>query len=98
MLDPAERLAALDRGDLHVLHGPPLDEVAHLAADDRFVVVEHPQPSNIYLGLDWRRTDLGFDDVRVRRAISLAIGRDAIVREALSGRGSSTWSLVPPGG
>jgi peptide/nickel transport system substrate-binding protein len=97
ILDPAERLEALERGDVDVLHGPPLEEVPRLHEDERFVVVEHPQPASIYLGLDWRRADLGFDDLRVREAVSLAVDREAIVRDALRGRGQATWGPVPPG-
>jgi peptide/nickel transport system substrate-binding protein len=97
ILDEQGRLDALERGDVHVLHGPPLGEVDRLHDDPRFVVVEFPQASTFYLGLDWRRTDLGFDDLRVREAISLAVDRSAIVARALSGRGTPVWGPVPPG-
>lgn len=97
MLDPAERLDALERGDVEILHGPPMEEVERLTEDPRFVVVEHPQPSSVYLALDWRREDLCFHDVRVREAISLALDRDAIVRDVLAGRGRATWGPIPPG-
>jgi peptide/nickel transport system substrate-binding protein len=97
VLDPAARLDALERGEVDVVHGPPMEAVAGLEADSRFTVVEHPQPSSIYLALDWRRADLGFDDLRVREAISLAVDREAIVREVFHGRGSVTWGPVPPG-
>ena len=97
ILEPEARLAALERGDVHVLHGPPMEDVSRLQEDPRFVVAEHPQPSSIYLALDWQRTELGFADVRVRRAVSLAVDRDAIVRRVFGGRGAATWGPVPPG-
>ena len=97
ILAPSERLEALERGEVDVLHGPPMEEIERLRADPRFVVVEHPQPSSIYLGLDWHRSDLGFDDLRVRQAISLAVDREAIVREIYRGHASATWGPVPPG-
>lgn len=97
ILDEQGRLAALERGEVHCLHGPPLDEVDRLAADERFVVTEFPQASNVYLALDWRRGDLGFDRLDVRRAVSLALDRPAIVREALAGRGFPTLGALPPG-
>jgi ABC-type transport system substrate-binding protein len=97
ILEPGERLAALERGDVDVLHGPPMADVARLHDDPRFVVSEHPQPSSMYLALDWLRSELGFDDVRVRRAVSLAVDRDAIVREVFAGRAAATWGPVPPG-
>jgi peptide/nickel transport system substrate-binding protein len=95
--DEGERLAALDRGEIHCLHGPPLDEIERLRADSRYEVVEHGQPSNVYLALDWRRTELGFDDLRVRRALSLAVDRAELVGRALKGRGSPTYGPLPPG-
>lgn len=97
IVDEAERLAALDRGEVDCLHGPPLDQVAALCDDPRFVVVEHPQASSMYLALDWRRRDLGFDDIRVRSAISAATDRRDLVERALHGRGTPTYGPVPPG-
>ena len=96
-LDERERLDALEQDEVHVLHGPPLDEVERLRAEGRFVVHEQPQASNMYLALDFRRTDLGFGDVRVRRAISLAIDRAELVRDALAGHGSPAWGPTPSG-
>jgi ABC-type transport system substrate-binding protein len=96
-LDEGERLEALERGEVHVLHGPPLSEVERLRAEGRFVVHEQPQASNMYLALDFRRGDLGFDDVSVRRAISLALDRTELVRGALAGHGSPAWGPTPPG-
>ncbi len=38
-----------------------------------------------------------FQDVRVRRAVSLAIDRERLVREAVDGEGRALWQLAPPG-
>lgn len=38
-----------------------------------------------------------FRDVRVRRAVSLAIDREKLVRDALDGEGRALWQLAPPG-
>lgn len=95
--DENERLAALDRGEVDCVWAPPYAEVELLRADSRFVVVEHPQPSSMYLALDWRRVGLGFDDLRVRRAISLAIDRDELVTKGHAGRATAAFGPVPPG-
>jgi peptide/nickel transport system substrate-binding protein len=97
ILSPHDRLEALERGEVDLLHGPPMEDVDALRDEGRFVVIEHPQPASIYLGLDFRRTDLGFDDLRVREAISLAIDREAVVREVYAGHAAATWGPVPPG-
>jgi ABC-type transport system substrate-binding protein len=97
ILDEEGRFDALESGEVDVLHGPPLGEVDRLRGDSRFVVHELPQASQFYLGLDWRRSDLGFDDVRVRRAVSLALDRTAIVEHTLAGHGAPVWGPVPPG-
>jgi len=95
--DEHERLEALLRGDVHCIHGPPPSEVARLQADSRFFVRSYPQASNVYLALNWEHTDLGFDDHRIRQAISLAIDRPGLVDAAMAGRGTPTWGPLPPG-
>ncbi len=95
--DEGERLASLEAGEVDCMHGPPLAEVDRLRADPRFQVISYPQQSNVYLALDFRRADLGFDDVRVRRALSLALDREAIVRGPLAGLGTATYGPLPPG-
>ena len=97
IVSAADRLAALDRRDVDCIHGPPYEASAALCEDPRFRVHEQCQQSNIYLALDFRRTELGFDDRRVRRGISMAIDRSALVATALSGHGSVTYGPLPPG-
>ena len=60
-------------------------------------VRRYPQASSMYLSLDWNRRDLGFDDLRVRRAVSLAVDRAALVTDALHGHGTPAFGPVPPG-
>jgi peptide/nickel transport system substrate-binding protein len=93
----ADRLAALEAGEVHCLHGPPYESVERLRADPRFEVIAYPQASNIYLGLDFRRSDLGFDDLRVRLACSLALDREQIARDAYAGYAAATFGPLPPG-
>lgn len=95
--DEVERLAMLRSGKLDCLHAPPASAYEELAADTRFVTGRAPQPSSIYLGLNWARRDLGFDDLRVRRAVSIAIDRERLVKSVLHGHGAPTWDVVPPG-
>ena len=57
----------------------------------------YSQPASMYLTLNWECRDLGFDDLRVRRAFYLAVDREEIVATALAGCGSPTWGPLPPG-
>ena len=97
MLDPKARVAALERGEVDCLHGPDYEDVARLEADPRFIVRRFSQASNAYLALNWERTDLDFTDLRVRRGISLAIDRPALVQSALLGYGTPTFGPFSPG-
>jgi ABC-type transport system substrate-binding protein len=92
-----DRLAALEGGEVDCIHGPVASEFARVEADPRFRVSSFPQPSNFYLALNWQRQDLGFEDHRVRQAISLAIDRRQLVNNAVAGRGQPTWGPIPPG-
>src|SRR5680860_535921 len=98
MLDPKERVAALEQGEVLSIHGPDYEDVARLETDSRFRVVRFSQASNAYLALNWDRNDLGFDDVAVRRAISMGIDREALVRDAMLGYGTPTHGPISPGG
>ena len=97
LTDPADRLAALEAGEVHSLHGPPLDAVERVREEGRFAVVEFPQQSNAYLALDFRDEALGGADLRLRRAVSDAIDREALVRDVLHGHGAPSYGPVPPG-
>lgn len=97
-LDPAARVASLESGDVDCIHGPNYADVARLEADPRFRVVRFSQAANAYLALNWQRPDLGFDDIRVRRAISAAIDRPRLVHDALLGYGAPTFGPLSPNG
>lgn len=92
-----ERCAALLEDEVDCAHALDADGLAALADDPRFATCRQPQSSNMYLALDWTRDELGFDDVRVRRAISLAIDRERLVRVGLGGLGAPAYGPLPPG-
>jgi peptide/nickel transport system substrate-binding protein len=58
-------------------------------------VIELREPSLYMLGLNFKQTKLGFDDVRVRQAISHAIDRNAIVKTVFFGKATPGYTLVP---
>jgi peptide/nickel transport system substrate-binding protein len=95
--DPHDRAEALLSGAAHCVHGVDYADVDDLSRRPGLTVYDAGQASSMYLSLNWERTELGFDAVDVRRAVSLAIDRDQLVREALLGHGSATWGPLPPG-
>ena len=92
--DPSARTQALFDGVVDCIQNPALEDVEKLGADSNLSVLEFQQRSNLYLALNFERADLGFDDVRVRRAFSHAMDRNRLVREAAHGHGVPTATIV----
>ncbi len=82
ILDDRERAAALERGEIDCLQNASLLDVDRLAANPDLEVIEFQQSALVYLGVDCEGVGA---DVRVRRAISQAIDRQALVDRDLDG-------------
>ena len=95
--DPVVALLRLQRGEVDLLGDgiPPAKfiEVTGNAKWKSQVVVGHPLETS-YLTLNTQMKPL--DDVRVRRAINMAINKKQIVR-LINGRGHPTDQVLPPG-
>ncbi|MFN6999136.1 MAG: ABC transporter substrate-binding protein [Elioraea tepidiphila] len=115
----AARTAALLAGDVDAIAAVPTSDLARLRADQRFVISEADSVRLIYLALDHSRdanspgiqdtegrpiTDRNpLRDVRVRRALSMAIDRNAISQRVMEGTsipagqflGEGTYAYVP---
>jgi peptide/nickel transport system substrate-binding protein len=70
------------------------DEIKFLDPDSRCTVVRHRQPSLYYIGFDCASPPL--DDVRVRRALLIAMDRRGIPA-SLDAAVSRATGLIPPG-
>ncbi len=91
----AARLLQLRSGEVHVLTGLDPAELAGLRADPSVKVVEGPGLNVGYLSINHDVAQLRHPDVR--RAMALAIDRDALVKLALAGAGSPAVWPLPPG-
>jgi peptide/nickel transport system substrate-binding protein len=99
------RVAALLAGDVEFINNVPLQDAARVQADRRFALFTGPSiyAVNIYPDVD-RDDAPGIEaggrnpmkDVRVRRAMSLAVNRDGIARQILEGFADPTDQPVPP--
>lgn len=107
--DDAERVTALTDGSVDMIDGvPPIDAV-RMDASPLTRVASTPTSRVIYLGFDFGEapppgttaadgsalTVNPFLDRRVRQAVSLAVDRAGIVRDALEGRGVPAGQLLP---
>ncbi|WP_165694231.1 ABC transporter substrate-binding protein [Teichococcus deserti] len=105
----AARVAALLAGDVALIEAVPPRDVAVLEARDDVALARAASPRLIYIALDQReavpeglllpdgtppaRNPLA--DMRVRRALSLAIDRGALVGQVMQGQASATGQLLP---
>ena len=95
---PAESARLLEMlrgsGDLVVNDLAP-EHFERLAGTPGFEVQAHDGRNVVYLGFNVGRPPL--DDPRVRRAIAMAVDREAILRHLLFGRARLATALLPPG-
>jgi peptide/nickel transport system substrate-binding protein len=93
--DPSAAFAALMAGDVDAFSNYPAPEsFAQFASDPRFAVFNGTTEMETVLGLNERVAPL--NDVLVRRAISYALDRRAIIDGAMFGYGTPIGSHFPP--
>jgi peptide/nickel transport system substrate-binding protein len=93
--DPTAAFAALMAGDVDAFSNYPAPEsFAQFAADRRFRVLAGTTEMETVLGLNQRVVPL--NNVLVRRAISYALDRHAIIDGAMFGYGTPIGSHFPP--
>ncbi|MBP2674729.1 MAG: appA 1, partial [Deltaproteobacteria bacterium] len=94
--DSNVRFLELKMGSVNfTLNGVDPDMLPAVERTERLAVEEAPGGNVSYLGFNLR--DRALSDPRVRRAIALAIDRDAIVRTIWKGRADVVDSILPAG-
>jgi peptide/nickel transport system substrate-binding protein len=104
------RLAALLSGDVQAIENVPTPDLARVRSDPNLSLVTKTSQRMVFMFADWRDkspfvTDKSgvvleknpLKDLRVRRALSAAINRDAIRERVMEGLSESTENLVVPG-
>lgn len=99
------RVAALLAGDVDFINNVPLQDAPRIRDDRRFALFDAPSvyAANLYLDVE-RPSPPGveaegrnpFADVRVRRAMSLALNREGIAKQIMEGFAEPTDQPAPP--
>ena len=99
----ATRLAALQSGQIDFVIDPPFQDLVRLKADKSLKVSATDDIGTQYFALDQHSAEIGdvkgknpFKDLRVRKALQLAIDSDLIVKQVLRGEGTVTGSFISP--
>ena len=99
------RVAALLSGDVDLVTDLPTQDVDRLKKDSRLKVLEGLENRSIFIGLDQHNDELQysnvkgknpFKDVRVRRALNMAVDREAIRRVTMRGLSVPAALMIPP--
>ena len=109
LTSPAARVAALLSGDVEMIETVPTADIAKLEKDPKFALSNKVSNRVIYVHLNQHQDKAPFfltdkagkaldknplKDVRVRKALSMAINRDAIVSKVMEGRAVAASQLL----
>jgi peptide/nickel transport system substrate-binding protein len=93
--DPAAQVAALLAGDVDAFPRVTPRSVAQLKGNPKFQVIVSGSRAKTILAMNNKKKPL--DDVRVRRAIAMAVDRKAVIQGAGDGYGAPIGSHYVPG-
>lgn len=101
----ATRVAAMLSGEVNFLQDMPVQDLERVNAADGLVVKQAPQNRVIFFGMNQGADDIEADnvdgknplaDVRVRKAMSMAINRDAIRQVVMRDQSIPAGMIAPP--
>ena len=93
--DASVRWAKLQKGECHAMPYPNPADLPAIKKDDKVTVLEQAGLNVGYLA--YNTTKKPFDDVRVRKAVNMAINKQAIVDAVYLGTGVAAKNPIPPG-
>ena len=101
----ATRVAALLSGEVDFIQDVPVQDLRRVANQSGLKVVTAPQNRVIFFGMNVGDSDIESDnvsgknpfaDIRVRKAMNMAINRDAIRKVVMRDQASPTNVIMPP--
>jgi peptide/nickel transport system substrate-binding protein len=102
----ATRVAALLSGDVDLVTDLPVQDVDRLRQDPKLKILDGVEVRTIFIGMDQFSDELKysnikgknpFKDIRVRKALNLAVDREAIRRVTMRGLSIPAAIMVAPG-
>ncbi len=93
--EPATRLNAFRAGEINLIQEPPWDEIDSLVEEGFILSTNENPPWLSYLIFNFKNPIM--QDVRVRKAINMAIDREGIVREILKGTAVPAYGMLSRG-
>src|SRR6185503_11670237 len=102
----ATRVAALLSGDVDILTDLPTQDVARMRTDPKLKILDGAEVRTIFIGMDQFSDELKysnikgknpFKDIRVRKALNMAVDREAIRRVTMRGLSVPGALMIPPG-
>lgn len=93
--DPATRVNALENDEVQMITNPPWDEIDRLKGEGFQLSTNKNVPDINYLHLNFKNPAL--QDVRVRKAINMAIDRVGITKEIMHDTGRPEYGILSPG-
>ena len=92
--DPAVRGQKLKAGECDIMSYPAPADIAGLQADPNLTVMEQEGLNIGYLA--YNTTIAPMDNASVRKALTMAINKDAIIDAVYQGAGQNARNLIPP--
>ncbi|MBJ3763872.1 ABC transporter substrate-binding protein [Maribius pontilimi] len=103
--NPATRVAALLSGEIDFSQDMPVQDLERVQGQEGLKIITAPQNRTIFFGLNVGDEDLAnddveganpFADVNVRKAMNMALNRDAIQQVVMRGQSEPTGIIIPP--
>lgn len=93
--DPSAQRLQLEKGDLDIASGIPMDQIDQLKSNKDIKIYEDPSLLTSIVYINNQKTP--FNNVKLRQALSYAVDYQGIINGAVKGRGEQLTTPVPKG-